>query len=363
MLQRFSQKFTRKSAKRPYKLFQIEPSLECTLECVMCPWAELREPDATMSRETFDRIAAHLGLAESVDFTGGGEPLKNPRLPEMVHVAKQAGCQVGFSTNAMRLTPEISRQLLDAGQDWISFSVDAASAELYERIRRGARFKLITGHIAALRDLKARRKRTSPRIMMVFVMMTGEQQNYPELPEFIRLAHELGAEQVIAKNLDVIIKEGDDQRRTFYHDRLPDANYQQVLAEAQVRARELGVGLRLYEMQPREVTICEHNPLQGLFFNWKGDISPCITLSYAENRVFDGQRVHVPCLRFGDINQENVAGIWDKPAYRQFRLHYEARLQAEKRIAMTQSLGLISENDRLPPAPPECQTCYYLYGI
>ncbi len=356
-------KLVRKPAKRPYKLFQIEPSLECTLECVMCPWAELREPNATMSWETFQRIASHLELAESVDYTGGGEPFKNPRLPEMVRIAKQAGCQVGFSTNGMRLTPEISRQLVEFGQDWISFSVDAATAELYERIRLGARFQQVIDHIAVLRDLKVSRRLATPRMMMVFVMMTGEQQNYHELPDFIRLAHELGVEQVIAKNLDVILKDGDDQRRTFYHNHMPAIDYQQAIGEAQARARVLGVNLRLYAMQPQEVTICEHNPLQGLFFNWKGDVSPCITLSYAENRVFDGERVLAPCRRFGNINQESVEMIWNKPAYQQFRQRFEARLQAEKHLAIRQAFGVVSENDRLPPAPEECQTCYYLYGI
>jgi MoaA/NifB/PqqE/SkfB family radical SAM enzyme len=265
----------------------------------------------------------------------------------------------------MWLAPELAQQLVDAGQDWISFSVDAASADLYERIRRGARFGKVTEQIAALRDLKARQRKTTPRMMMVFVMMRGEQQNYHELPDYLNLAHELGVEQVIAKNLDVIIKDGDDQRRTFFHDRLPDEGYQQALAQAQARAKSLGMHLRLYAMQPQEVTICEHNPLQNLFFNWKGEVSPCITLSYAERRVFNGERLLVPCKRFGNIQQQSVEAIWNKPEYQEFRQRFTARLQAEKRLAIARGFGLPESevDDRLPPAPQECQTCYYLYGI
>jgi len=354
----------RRKTRRPYRLLQIEPSLECTLDCVMCPWSELRPQEATMSWDTFLRIAPNLSLAESVDFTGGGEPLKNPRLLKMVEIAKQAGCEVGFSTNGMRLYPEVSRQLLDLGLDWISFSVDAASAGLYESIRRGGRYQDVIGNITAMRDLKESRGSRTPRMLMVFVMMIGEQANYFELPAFVQLAHRLGVEQVIAKNLDVILKDGDDERRFFSHEGEPGVEIEAALEEARRSAQDLGLGLRVYNMRPQEVTVCEHNPLQNVFFNWEGIISPCITLSYAENRVFDGQRVLAPCQRFGDIHSETLPDVWNKPAYREFRKYYEARLASDRQASLDLLLGGPAEAEyTLPPAPEGCQTCYYLYGV
>jgi MoaA/NifB/PqqE/SkfB family radical SAM enzyme len=348
--------------KRPYRLLQIEPSLECSLECVMCPWSELRPPHSTMSRETFDRLMPDLLLAESVDLTGGGEPLINPRLVDMVRAAKAAGCTVGFSTNATRLDADTARGLIDAGLDWISFSVDAASADLYEQIRQGARFDKVMGNIAGLRDLKHSRGSQAPKMMMVFVVMSGAQQNYHELPAFIELAHSLGVEQVIAKNLDVIIKDGDDARRVFSHAGMVEKEVAQAIQAAQQRAQALGVGLRLYALQPQEAIICEHNPLGAVFINWEGKVSPCITLAYAENRVFDGHRVLVPCQQFGDIRSETLQEIWDKPDFRRFRSMYEARLSAERQATLDSFLGGSGEG-QMPPAPEECRTCYYLYGI
>jgi MoaA/NifB/PqqE/SkfB family radical SAM enzyme len=367
--------FFHRKTSRLYKLLQIEPSLECMLACVMCPWSEMRPPGACMSWATFTRILPYLPLAEGVDFTGGGEPLRNPLLAEMVQAAKAAGCQAGFSTNGISLTSETAAYLLFGdgqsqarGQlaptlDWISFSVDAASPALYESIRKGARFDVVIGNIAALHELKQRLGLRAPRMMMVFVLMTGAQQNYHELPAFIDLAHSLGVEQVIAKNLDVILKDGDDQRRLFSHQNAPIKDVQAAIDAAARRAKELGLNLRLYNMQPKEVTICEHNPLQNLFFNWQGLVSPCITLSYAEERVFAGERIHVPCQRFGDINQETLEEIWAKRAYGEFRSCYELRLQAERQAAIDQMLGGQLEEFFLPPAPEGCRTCYYLYGV
>jgi MoaA/NifB/PqqE/SkfB family radical SAM enzyme len=363
MLQKIRRVF-QKAASRPYKLIQIEPSLECTLDCVMCPWSELRPENATMTWDTFMHIVPYLHLTDNVDYTGGGEPLKNPRLVEMVKVAKQAGCAVGFSTNGTRLEEGISEQLIRLELDWISFSVDAATKELYERIRRGARFQTVIDNISTLRDLKQLGKSKLPRMMMVYVMMTGEQENYQELPAFIELSHRLGVEQVVAKNLDVILKDGDDERRLFSHNGQTASAVEASMAEARLCAQKLGVGLRFYAMHPQEVTICEHNPLQSVFINWEGFVSPCITLSYAENRIFDGMRILTPCQRFGDICSETLPDIWEKHPYRQFRSFYEARLRLERQATIDHMLGGPAEtNLPLPPAPEGCLSCYYLYGV
>lgn len=363
LISKINQLFQPKPA-RPFKLFQIESSLECNLECVMCPWNEMRPTEATMSWETFARLVPYFEMVEGVDLSGGGEPLKNPRLVEMVRAAHQAGCEVGFSTNGVKLTAEMAERLVDAGLDWLSFSVDSASEQLYERIRYGARFNMVTEHIAALRDLKRRRGLDRPRLMMVMVLMTGEIENYHELPAYVELAHRLGVDQVIAKNLDVIVKEGDDARRVFSHGQSSLSRLQESLDAARQAADTLGVHLRIFSMQPHEVTMCEHNPLKSLFINWQGYVSPCITLTYADSRVFDGQRILVPCKRFGNLEHEELPIIWEKPEYREFRQHYEARLKVERQATLDQFLGGTDQQSyKLPPAPEGCRTCYYLYGV
>ncbi len=169
---------------------------------------------------------------------------------------------------------------------------------------------------------------------------------------------------MIAKNLDVIIKDGDDQRRLFSHTGPPGEEIVAVMEAARRQARELGVGLRVYEMQPHEQTICEHNPVQSLFFNWEGQVSPCITLSYADSRYFDGQMVHVPCLHFGDIRQQALPEIWESPAYRAFRQAFEDRLRWQRHSLMDMMLdGAIDELPEIPSAPESCRSCYYLYGV
>jgi MoaA/NifB/PqqE/SkfB family radical SAM enzyme len=348
--------------RRPYKLFQIEPSLECNLVCVMCPWTQMRPGVAQMSWDTFTHIAPYLDLAQGVDFTGGGEPTTHPRLSDMIRIAKEAGCEVGFSTNGTLLDPGLSETLVAYGLNWISFSVDAATAETYERIRQGAQFESMLRNIVALRDIRTARRTKLPRLMLVFVMM---HENFHELPMYVDMAHELGVEQIIFKNLDVILKEGDDERRLFGQAGPLVADLQLLIDEAQKRAKKLGIHVRPYALQPRELAICEHDPLHNLFINWAGYVSPCITLSYAEERVFEGKRHFVPCQRFGDINHEPPDQIWDKAAYREFRQPYEVRLRLERQATLDALTGSLENESspETPPAPAGCRTCYYLYGV
>ena len=353
-----------KTAVRPYKLFQIESSLSCGLSCVMCPWTEMRAQAGVMDWNTFEKIAAYFPLTEAVDLTGGGEPLQNRDLTKMVQAAKAAGCEVGFSTNAVLLDRAMAEKLVSAELDWISFSVDAAQAETYNRIRQGADFERVLANIRGLGELKHQQNSRLPKMMLVFVMMAGENENYQQLPEIIQLAHELGIEQVIAKNLDVILKDGDDQRRLFSHAGPPGEQLQEVMAAARQKASACGVALRIYAMQPQEQIICEQNPVQNLFFNWQGKVSPCITLSYAESRIFNGERVQAPCLNFGDIREQSLDEIWNDPSYHSFRQIFDQRLSWERQSLFDQILA--GNDDQLPeppPVPESCRTCYYLYGV
>jgi MoaA/NifB/PqqE/SkfB family radical SAM enzyme len=348
--------------RKPYKLLQVESSLECNLECVMCPWTELRPEAARMSWDTFTRIAEYFPLAQGVDLSGGGEPTTHPRLADMVRVAKEAGCEVGFSTNGTLLDPGLAETLVSLGQDWICFSVDAATAETYERIRQGAEFEAVMRNIEALRDMKIARHSKVPKMMLLFVMM---RENFQEMPACVELAYELGVEQIIFKNLDVILKDGDDRRRLFSHEGRSLADVEPVMAEAEQRARKLGIGLRFYALHPQELTICEQDPLHNLFFNWAGYVSPCITLAYAEDRVFDGERHFVPCQCFGDINHEPLEQIWNKRAYQEFRQPYETRLRLERQATINALMGNVEgdSSPEMPLAPAACRTCYYLYGV
>jgi MoaA/NifB/PqqE/SkfB family radical SAM enzyme len=313
-----------------------------------------------MSWDTFSRITRYFSLTEGIDFTGGGEPLLHPKLLSMIESGKTAGCSVGFNTNGVLLNNELAGELVTLNLDWIAYSIDAATPQTYESIRRGAKFAQVLENISALNSAKEARGSILPLTMAVFVMM---RDNIGELPAFIDLAFQMGIDQVIAKNLDVILKEDDESRRIFTsEDTLPPIEATRAITEAQARAKRHGLVMRVYSLQPEELAICDQDPVHTLFVNWEGWVSPCITLSYARKRIFCGHPIELPIYRFGNVNDEELPDIWNKTAYREFRRVFEARCN-KVHMAKRQGNEGAMEPSVLPPAPAVCQACHYLYNL
>ncbi|MGD8412046.1 MAG: SDR family NAD(P)-dependent oxidoreductase, partial [Desulfobacterales bacterium] len=118
--------------KRPWRLFQVESAIACNLKCVMCPWREMAknaQNRGMMTPEIWAAIRPYLDRVQSIDFTGGGEPLLQPHLPEWIADATRAGCETGFLSNGLLLKEEKLIKILAAGINWICISMDGATAE------------------------------------------------------------------------------------------------------------------------------------------------------------------------------------------------------------------------------------------
>ena len=138
-----------------------------------------------MEWETYKKISQYLPLVNSVYLSGWGEPLLHKRLVDMVKVAKEAGCYVGFTTNGTLLTYEISKKLVDLNLDLIEISLDGATPQTYEEIRKGAKFKNVIDNISTLISLKHKVRKAKPKVMLSFLMM---KKNINELSLIVDLA-------------------------------------------------------------------------------------------------------------------------------------------------------------------------------
>jgi MoaA/NifB/PqqE/SkfB family radical SAM enzyme len=160
--------------KRRWRLLQVESTIACNLRCIMCPWREIAknvENHGIMTQEIWEAIRPHLPETQSVDFTGGGEPLLQPQLLEWIREAHAAGCETGILTNGLLLTEKKAAQIIDAGLNWICFSMDGATAEIYEEIRVGSNFETVCQNLA---NIAALRLHKVPKTMINFVLMPME---------------------------------------------------------------------------------------------------------------------------------------------------------------------------------------------
>jgi radical SAM protein with 4Fe4S-binding SPASM domain len=115
----------------------------CNSRCPSCPYtnSNIRQKYKDrlyVNEDTFKIIADQCAKNGSwLRITGGGEPMLHPKAVELLEYAKKAGAKVGLITNGSMFTKESSLGLLKAGIDMIEFSVDAADALTYKKLRAG----------------------------------------------------------------------------------------------------------------------------------------------------------------------------------------------------------------------------------
>lgn len=132
----------------PFTVY-IEQTRYCNLKCFYCihstrdseggEFQQLGYAVKHMEFEMYEVIIKQLSKfpkgIKRIVFSGLGEPLMNPRLPEMIKLAvdAQIADRVEVITNGLLLTPEISEKLIQAGITHINISVQGVNDEQYEK--------------------------------------------------------------------------------------------------------------------------------------------------------------------------------------------------------------------------------------
>jgi len=357
--------FQRRPMAPVFDAIQIEVTSRCNIRCVMCPVTVLadRWHSRNLDWELFLRIAHAFKQTKYVHLQGWGEPLLHPRLFDMIKVAKEAGCRVGFTTNGTLLNQFTGQRLLDLELDLLAVSIGGATPQTHAAIRVGSDLSRIVNNLRRFQDLRARRRSQRPKVEIFFLMT---KTNIAELPAAVDLAASLGADELVATNLDYVPMDEQDRLKAFACHPLQEA-FARALEDAQRRAKAAGLAFRAYPVEPEEVAICDANPLKILFVSCDGKVSPCTYLGMAVQaeipRVFDGRLLSVPRVWFGDIREQELLEIWETPGYRAFRQQFEARRMAKIVSAVAAIAGAtLASPGKLPPAPECCRSCPKLFG-
>jgi MoaA/NifB/PqqE/SkfB family radical SAM enzyme len=351
-----------RDAGRPFEALQLEVTSRCNLKCVMCPVTVLadRWPSLDMSWDTFERVAAAFGQTRWAYLQGWGEPMLHRRLLDMIERAKSAGCRVGFTTNGTRLTRDAGERLLDRDLDLLAVSIAGATAATHEAIRVGSGFAHLLENVRGFLRLRAARKSSAPKVEIFFLMTPA---NIAELPAAVELAADVGADELVATNLDYVMTRELDSLRA-YSAGPASAGLRVALDRARAAAERNGIAFRPYPLEPKEMAVCDLDPLRILYISADGSVSPCVYTSLTGQsrlpRFFAGEATHIEAVRFGNVNERGLMEIWESAAYRAFRGPFARRLADAGTLALSAALGAHVEET---PAPAACRTCPKLYGF
>ncbi len=299
----------------------LETTNRCNLLCTTCPrtYAEL-EPPADMSWDLFKSIVDQIPALQRAVLHGVGEPMLVKNLPRMVRYLKDRGTYVLFNTNGTVLNERNGRALIEAELDELRVSLDAANAASFRAIRGKDYFNRILKNVRAFRALQEREGHEKPRVS---AWLTGLRETIEELPEFVKVAAEIGVKEVYLQRL-VFFNEN-----AIGHARPDQALYEQttrdeseLIERASALARSLGMtfsasgaasepGMSLKrETDASPWSLCRR-PWTVMYFTANGRALPCCIAPFSQ-RGYENYTL-------GDATQQSLREIWNGPAYREFR--------------------------------------------
>lgn len=114
----------------------VESTNRCNQRCPICPRSDGRGEGTDLSPQALAGLLDQVrGQTSFVDLSLSGEPLLNPAICDLVALAKDRGMAVYLQTNATVLTEDLGRNLIAAGLDLVTLSLDAATPETYAHLR------------------------------------------------------------------------------------------------------------------------------------------------------------------------------------------------------------------------------------
>ncbi len=352
---------------RTLSVLQLEVTSRCQLKCRFCPNQVLGDDwqPGDFPWELYrDKVAPHFSAVDWVYLQGWGEPLLHPHLWDMFRLAKKQAQRVGFTSNGILLTERNARRLIEEGADLLDVSFSGNTAQTHEAMRCGSRLAHLKRNVRRLADLKAQLSANGPVIVLSYMLT---RPGIKELPEFIDTAAEIGANEVVAINLDYTPYPLQDELRVFTCEDEPPPEYEALLQEAARRANKAGLVFRRYPLAMEQRTlVCDARPLDTVFINYQGDVTPCTYLGLAVQgqipRLFCSQPHPVEPVSYGNVS-EGLLEVWQSDKARTFKEHF-ARRDALSSPAM--AFLNMADNDRepdIPPPPPQCVHCHKLYKL
>ncbi|MBK1689606.1 radical SAM protein [Rubrivivax gelatinosus] len=296
---------------------QIEPVGRCNLACRMCTVNHRGDAVAELPLARYLAWLDELPQLEELHLQGLGEPMLHPCFFEMVEIAAARGIRVSANTNLTLLTPERARRCAASGLAQLSVSLDGASAEVYEGVRRGASFAKVLRNLdrlVAARDAAGGR----PELRGVMVLMRA---NLHELPALVRLLHERGVHELLLQRLSSDLEHPGlparyvPIREVVRAEELapPDlARAAQVFDRARRLAGELGFVLHLPRLAPPQAPTstpaggCRW-PSEQLYLSAAGEMLPCCMVATADR------------ASFGPVGEGALTPVWRGDAAQAFR--------------------------------------------
>jgi MoaA/NifB/PqqE/SkfB family radical SAM enzyme len=230
------------------------------------------------------------------------EPFMTKNFIEFIRIAKQYNVPtISFCTNGTLLNEEKIRDIVDLGVNEVIISLDGATANTYEKIRRGAQFDKVIENIDLFRKIKQEKNRAYPNIRLNYLLMRS---TIDEIEPFFDLIKDKDIASVNFREMLYFHTEDPDH---FSKESILDDQqlYEKIIASIDKKAKETGIDVVTSIGCQKQVNECRYRRFECLFpwfamwIDSVGKFKPCAFYGYA-----------------GDLSQESY---WDVRKGREFK--------------------------------------------
>lgn len=268
----------------------IEPTNICNFRCPLCPTPKLKREKGILSYENFKTMMKNFNLPlKVVAFNWAGEPLLNPELFDIVHLAESKGIRTTLSTNVSHLD-KYKYKVFESQLSVLKLAIDGATAETYSKFRVGGNFDKVIENAIEVCRIKKQHNFEKPYIVIQLIVTKDSER---EIDSMKILAKSIGADQLQLKSLSLGSLSTQDMRAERAKDWLPEdkrlSRYRIVDGKVEIRGRK---------------ALCPW--LRKTVIYWNGDVGMCC-------HDYEGTMVA------GNILKKKFKDIWNSKRYRELR--------------------------------------------
>lgn len=221
-----------------------EMTSACNIKCKMCGRTAVDFKPTIFNKDWLNYFEPITEYIEEVTLLGWGEPTLHPQFSEFLQWADARGLRKFFCTNGTGLG-KLKEDIFKYNVELLTVSLDGADAATNNRIRCGADFDTITGYI---KNIVSRKKELGTQYPYLSIVMTLMESNFRQLPEYVKLAAELGIQEIKGVYLTVFEERMLDE---LMYDKREELS--EIFSETARLGEELGIKVKLPYLQGEDV--------------------------------------------------------------------------------------------------------------
>jgi radical SAM protein with 4Fe4S-binding SPASM domain len=266
-----------------------------------------------MPLELYKEIArGAFGYTQELFLSCAHEPLMSRYFIDILEFTRQFNIpQTVLISNGLLLNEDRIFAIIESQLSTIIISIDGATKQTYEKIRKGGDFELLISNVKKLNEEKGKLCSEAPGIIFTAALMKS---NIEESTQLIRLAHSLNIKKVNFKPMKVDVDEMAKESLLG-----SKGSVDKFIKEAKQVAREEGVELGLApefssytadKTNGKEKTGTEHlqkrciEPFPSMYILPEGKVLPCT--------IWQGRPL-------GDFSRQGFEEIWEADEFSSLR--------------------------------------------